>query len=128
MLLFVPEHFKTTEMCNEIMRTMPEAFHRIPDRFKTQEMCKKAVKVDPSSLQPVPDHLKTREMSDATVREGLSSLTYVPDWFVRQQKLNMWYDDYYNDDDYDEVIEWHNGYQKRRVKKAKIKEELMSIA
>ena len=33
----------------------------------------------------------------------------------------MWYDDYYNDDNYNEIIEWHNGYQKLKAQKAKIK-------
>ena len=28
----------------------------------------------------------------------------------RPQQVNMWYDDYYNDGNYDEVIEWHNDY------------------
>ena len=42
-------------MCNEILRTMPDEFHRIPDRFKTKKMCDKAVKDDSSSLQFVPD-------------------------------------------------------------------------
>ena len=32
-------------MCNEIVYTMPKAFHGIPDRFKTQNMCKKAVEM-----------------------------------------------------------------------------------
>ena len=40
----------------------------------------------------------------------------------------MWYDDYYNNHDYDVIIGWHNGYQKCKAQKAKIKEELMPIA
>ena len=67
-------------------------------------------------------------MCDATVTEDPSSLIYVPDWFVRQQQVNMWYDYYYNDDEYDEVIGWQNGYQKRKAQKAKRKEKLMPIA
>ena len=55
MILFVPDHLWTQEMCNEILRTMPDEFHRIPDRFKTKKMCDKAVKDDSSSLQFVPD-------------------------------------------------------------------------
>ena len=55
MLLFVPDHFKTQEMYNEIMRTMPDAFHCIPDHFKSQAICDQAVKEDSSSLQFVPD-------------------------------------------------------------------------
>ena len=30
MILFVPDHFWMQEMCNKIMRTIPDAFHRIP--------------------------------------------------------------------------------------------------
>ena len=58
MLLFALDHLWRQGMCNEIMRTMQNAFHRIPDRFKTQEMCIKAVGVDPSFLQLVPNHFK----------------------------------------------------------------------
>ena len=71
----------------------------VPDHFKTQEMCATAVKLDPFSL------------------------IYVPDWFVTQQQIESW-DEYCNDD----IIKWHNGYQKRKVQKEQIKEELMPIA
>ena len=74
-----------------IMRIMPEAFHHIPDPFKTQEMC------------------------DRVMREDPSSLIHAPDWFVRQQQVSMWCDDHYNDDDYDEIIEWYNDYQKSKA-------------
>ena len=75
MALFVPDHFWTQEMCNEIMRTMPDAFHRIPDHFKAQKMCDHAVIYDPSSL------------------------AFVPDWFTTKDWVCMWYDDYYDNDD-----------------------------
>ena len=61
MLLFVLDHFKTQEMYNEIMRTMPDAFHRIPDHFKTQAICDQAVKEDSSSLQFVHDWFVKKE-------------------------------------------------------------------
>ena len=82
----------------------------------------------PCGLEFVPDHLKMQEMCDKAVRDDPSYLVCVPDWFVRQQQVNMWYDDYYNDDDYDEVIGWNNGYQKRKAEKTKRKEKLMPIA
>ena len=93
MLLLVPDHFWTQEMCNEIMRTMPGVFHRIHDRFKTQEMCDKAVKDDSSSLQ------------------------FIPDWFASTEWVDMWCDDYYDDDgdhwdddgDEDHFFEWYDG-------------------
>ena len=112
MLLFVPDHFWTHEMCNEVMRNMQDAFHRIPDRFKTQEMCDKAVKKDPSFLE------------------------FVTDWLVRRECMQMWYDDYYddnadhwdNENDEDKFFEWDGGYEKRKAQKASIKEELLPIA
>ena len=45
---------------------------------------------------------------------------------MTQQQLNIWHDDdYCNDDD---MIEWHDGYKKRKIQKAQIKEELMRVA
>ena len=70
----------------------------------------------------------TQEMCDKAFEENPSSLIYVPDWFVRPQQVNLWYDDYYNDDSYGVVIKWHNSYQKHKAQKAKINEEVLSIA
>ena len=102
------------EMCNEIMRTMPDAFHHIPDRHETQEMCIKPAEVDSSFLELALDYLKTQEIGDKAFEEDPSSLIYVPDWFVTQQQVRPWDDD--------------QGYQKRKVQKAQIKNELMSIS
>ena len=67
-LAFVPDRFKTEGMCHEIMRTIPNEFHRIPDLFKTQEMCIKVVKKYAWQLYYVPDHFKTQEMCNEVVR------------------------------------------------------------
>ena len=135
MLLFVPDHFWTQEMCNEIMRIMPNLFHPILNRFKTQSMCKKAVEVDPSFLQLVPDRFKTQEMCDQAIKEDFSPLQFVTDWFVTREGTWMWFDDYYDDDgDHwdndgeDEFFEWFEGYKKRKAQKTSIKEELLLIA
>ena len=60
------------------------------------------------------------------MRDYLFSLQFVPDWFVTQQQIDKWYDDdyVYNDN---EMIEWYEGYKKRRAQKAKIKEEFIPI-
>ena len=66
-------------------------------------------------------------MCDKVVKYDPSSLQFVPDQFVTQQQLDLWYDDeyWYHDD---EIIEWYDGYKKRKDEKAKIKEELLPIA
>ena len=68
----IPYHLNTQEMCNEIMRTMPNTFHRIPDHFKTQEMCIKGAEVDPWHLYDVPDHSKIQKMCERAVEDDPS--------------------------------------------------------
>ena len=66
-------------------------------------------------------------MCDKAVKDDPSSLQFVPDWFVTQEQIDIWYDDdyWYHDD---ELMEWYEGYKKRKAQKAKIKEELIPIA
>ena len=126
-LYYVTDRLRMQEMYNEIMRTMPNAFHRIPYRFKTQEMCNKAVEIDSWQLKDVPNHFKTEEMCTKAVRYYLFSLQFVPGWFVTQQQIDVWYDDdyVYNDN---EMIKWYNDYKAQKVQKVKIKEQLLPIA
>ena len=37
-------------------------------------------------------------MCDKAVRDDSSSLQFVPDWFVTREGIDMWHDDYYDDD------------------------------
>ena len=103
-----------------------EAFSiwNISDHLNTKKMCDGVVDIKPWLLKYVSGHLKTRRMCDKPVREDTFSLQYIPDWIAVLQE--MWYEDF--DDDDDELIEWYEGYKKRKVQKAKIKKELMPIA
>ena len=139
-LQFVPDHFKTQEMCNNAVREGTYSLRFVPDHLKTQEMCDNAVDIeprplafaperfkrfmDPWSLKIIPDHFKTQEIYDKVVDHSSYSVIHVPDWFVIQQQAGPWHDD----DNYDELIEWYNGYKKRKTKKTKIEEELILVA
>ena len=81
----------------------------------------------PWLLQYIPDTFKTQRMCDNAVNHSPYMLEDIPDWFVTRQQINRRYDDDYCYDDDDEIIEWCNGYQKRKAQKAKIKEELLPI-
>ena len=48
----------------------------------------------------------------------------VPDWFVTQQQIKILQHDWYNNN----LIGWHEGYEKRKAQKAQIEKELMPIA
>ena len=114
-------------MCNQAVRNNSTVFFLVPVRFKTQELCIKVLEVDPWHLNDIPDYFKTQKMYDKAVKDNPSSLQFVLDRFITQQQIDVWYDDNYWHRD-DEIIEWHSDYQKRKAQKAKIKEELLSIA
>ena len=66
-------------------------------------------------------------MCSKVIEAGPWQLKDVTDWFVTKQQIQLWHDD----DDYcnnDKLIEWHDGYKKRKAQKAQIKEQLMPIA
>ena len=65
-------------------------------------------------------------MCDKALRDYLFSLQLVPNWFVTQQQKDIWYDDdyFYN---HHEVIQWYDGYEKRKAQKAQIKKEPLPI-
>ena len=94
--------------------------------LKTKKMCEKAVENKPETLEFVPEHLKTQEICKEAIYMRPWPLL-LPDWFVTQQQIDVWYDDHYWYDN-DKLIEWYEGYQKRKAQKAKIKEELLPIA
>ena len=114
-------------MCDKVVKEDPGILWPVPDWYKTQETCDKTVEESRGLLEYSPDQYKTQEMGDNAVEEDLCLLEYVPDWLVWQEQIDLWCDDndYYDDD---VLIEWYEGYQKRKIKKAKIKEELLPIA
>ena len=79
----------------------------VPDHLRMQEMCNEAVRIKRLSLAYITNHFKTQEICDKAVKDDSSSLQFVPYWFVTWEEVDMWYDDYYDDDgghldDYDE--------------------------
>ena len=60
------------------MRIMPWAFCFIPDHFKTQEMCIKGVEADPSSLRYVADRFKHKRCAIKHLRKTLPPCNTLP--------------------------------------------------
>ena len=110
-------------MCNEAVEKRPWMLEYVPDQYKTQKMCNKAVQSEPWMLEHVPDQYKTQKMCNEAVKSDPWMLEYVPDWFVTLEE--MWHEDF---DDDDVVITLRDAYIKRKIQKARIKEELMPVA
>ena len=106
-------------MCDKAVGLNPWQLEYVPNHFKIQERCNTADDDCPWKLSDVPDHLKTREMCSESVRMYPYLLEHFLDWFITQQ-VGPWHND--------ELIKWYEGYKKRKAQKAKIKEELLSIA
>ena len=77
-LQFVPDHFKTQEMCKKVVEEYPQMLFHIPNHFKTQEMCKKAVEVSTCSLEYAPDCFKTQGTCEKAVRRVPCTLNMYP--------------------------------------------------
>ena len=56
-------------------------------------------------------------MCDDAIGDDSSSLQCVPDWFVTREGVDMWYDDYYDDDSEDKFFEWYESYKKQKAEK-----------
>ena len=82
-LEFIPDNFKTQEMCIKVAEENPWTLRCVPDRINTQGMCERAVESEPYTLAYVPDYLKTKEMCEWVVEEKLE-LDCIPDHFKTQ--------------------------------------------
>ena len=72
---FVPDRFKTREMCDKAVDTCPFVFDFVPDQYIIQELCDKIVSEDPFILKYI----------DKAVDSCLLVLKFVPDWFVTRK-------------------------------------------
>ena len=71
---------------------------------KAWEMCTKAVEKYPSNFVYVPG------MCKKTVEKEPCSLKYVPDWFVTREWVDMWHNDYYDDDGNHGWYDWYDKF------------------
>ena len=53
----------------------------VPDHFKTQKMCENVVKKNPNPLAYIPNYFKIQEMCNKTVDIGLWQLRNIYGWF-----------------------------------------------
>ena len=89
-------------------------------------MCNKAVEENPWMMRHLHNQCKTQKICNKTVQREPKTLEFIPDYFVTQQQIDLWYQDYYCNKSY--IIERFEGYQKRKVQKSQIQKELMHAA
>ncbi|GHV96350.1 hypothetical protein AGMMS50293_26700 [Spirochaetia bacterium] len=81
----IPDHFKTPEMCLEVVAKWGNALAHVPREYKTKEMCLAAVKQEGWALDEVPEELITLEMCVIACKDkGPFCLEYVPEHLVSE--------------------------------------------
>lgn len=78
-LRYIPEQYKTKEICDRAFKKNVWNLSDIPDQFKTAEMCMKAVGESGFLLRHVPDKLKTTEMCKIAVKDDGNGTPDVPE-------------------------------------------------
>ena len=86
-LEFVPSYAQTQKICDMAFRHTPSAFYFVPDQFKTTNMCKSAVLHYGYFIKLVPETLLTQHMCDIAIRNELNSFVHIPDKF---KTIEMW--------------------------------------
>ena len=72
-------------MCDKTVGDYSIALEFVPDRYKSKEMCHKIISENPFMLKYCP-HV-TQKMFDEAVDDFLSALNFVPDWFVNKKMV-----------------------------------------
>lgn len=65
---FVPDYFKTQEMCKKVVEEYPQQLEFVPDQY-TLEMCDDAVRMKTWLLKSIPDQFKTQEICEKAVEK-----------------------------------------------------------
>ena len=66
-------------MCNQAVDNCAHTLEFVPERYKTQEICDKVVNTYPSTIKFVPECYKTQELCDKAVNRCFFVFDSVPD-------------------------------------------------
>ena len=89
LLRYVPDKYKTEQMCDEAILENGGTLKYVPDCYKNQEMCNKVVENYPYTLEYFPECYKTKEMCRRAVRRCFFVSNVIPDKYKTQEICNL---------------------------------------
>ena len=113
-LKFIPEKYRTKELCELVIKQNGIALEFIPKELITEELCELAVKQNGWSLDFVPEYLKTKEMCKLAVKQSGWAIKYVPEEYITKEMC--------------ELAVKNDGYALQYVPEKLITEELCELA
>ena len=78
---YVPEKFRTMELCIEAIKRSDYAIGYVPEKVKTDDFWLEALVLNPSILKYIPDIFRTPEVYYEAVKTNGSALRYIPEEF-----------------------------------------------
>ena len=81
MLSYVPEAFRTEELCQNAVKNCGDMLRNVPEKFKTKELCTEAIEQDGCALKFVPEELKTEEFCRKAMEKDVRALAFMPEEF-----------------------------------------------
>ena len=88
-LEFVPDEYKTEEICKIAVQQNGYALEDVPVEYRTEEICKIAVQQNGYALEDVPVEYITEELCKIAIHETGWSLEYVPVEYITEELLFM---------------------------------------
>jgi len=85
-LEFVPEVYKTQELCINTLYTTWKALKYFPSKYRTKEVCEFAIKQDIQALKEIPNKFITKELSENFINLYPKELKYIPERY-RSKKI-----------------------------------------
>jgi len=130
MLSYVPEAFRTEELCQNAVKNCGDMLRNVPEKFKTKELCTQATEQDGCALEFVPKEFKTEELCHKAVEKKGDALEFVPEEFktqelctkaIKQSEIAFKYVPKHlnNEEFYAEFVKFRNQRWKKEVEDAK---------
>ena len=75
---FLPEKYKTKELCDIAVKENPVALKYVPEDMITPDLCESVVKENGYNLKDVPFKHRTEEICEMAIKDNGYALRYVP--------------------------------------------------
>lgn len=85
---------RVMDICMEQVKKQHRQLSYIPDSFKTKELCRCTVENYGLALQYVPECFVTKELCDIAVKSNSVALSYVPDKFKSSEMIQTAFNNY----------------------------------
>ena len=82
---FIPDKYKTKELCEIAVQQNGYALEYVPEKLKTKELCELAIEQNGMALQHVPEELGKKYFYDKEAKKNGEYLRFIPDEYITKE-------------------------------------------